>query len=118
MLFRTSLIGSVCFRTTQCLSQPIDLLNLPPLQNLCFTKKVRYKSRKQLANARPRVRGQFVRVNSEVAVEVLDGCEPPASPEALAAAVAAGTARVLDQACICEATAATDWKSLSTNVNS
>lgn len=26
----------------------------------CFQKKIRYESRKQLANARPRVRGQFV----------------------------------------------------------
>ena len=32
------------------------------LQNLCFTKKIRYESRKQLAQARPRVKGQFVRV--------------------------------------------------------
>ena len=39
------------------------------LQNLCFTKKIRYESRKQLANARPRVRGQFVKINS-TAVEV------------------------------------------------
>lgn len=31
-------------------------------KNLCFTKKIRYESRKQLAQARPRVKGQFVRV--------------------------------------------------------
>ena len=34
------------------------------VQNLCFTKKIRYESRKQLAKARPRVKGQFVRVDS------------------------------------------------------
>jgi len=28
----------------------------------CFTKKIHYTSRKQLAEARPRVRGQFVRI--------------------------------------------------------
>ena len=31
-------------------------------KNLCFTKKIRYESRKQLAQARPRVKGQFVRM--------------------------------------------------------
>ncbi|KAK9817927.1 hypothetical protein WJX72_004443 [[Myrmecia] bisecta] len=31
-------------------------------KNLNFTKKIRYESRKQLAQARPRVKGQFVRV--------------------------------------------------------
>jgi len=30
--------------------------------NRCFTKKIRYTSRKQLAEARPRNRGQFVRI--------------------------------------------------------
>jgi hypothetical protein len=65
-------------------------------KNLCFTKKIRYESRKQLANARPRVRGQFVKINS-TAVEVLEGVEPPSSPTALAAAIEAGTARILDQ---------------------
>ena len=34
------------------------------VQNLCFTKKIRYESRKQLAKARPRVKGQFVRMDS------------------------------------------------------
>ena len=31
-------------------------------KKLCFTKKIRYESRKQLAQARPRVKGQFVRM--------------------------------------------------------
>ena len=31
----------------------------------CFTKKIRYTSRKQLAEARPRNRGQFVRVKKD-----------------------------------------------------
>lgn len=31
-------------------------------KNLNFTKKIRYESRKQLAQARPRVKGQFVRM--------------------------------------------------------
>ena len=31
------------------------------LQNLCFTKKIRYESRTQRATARPGVKGQFVR---------------------------------------------------------
>lgn len=34
------------------------------MQNLCFTKKIRYESRKQLAQARPRIKGQFVRMPS------------------------------------------------------
>jgi hypothetical protein len=34
------------------------------LQNLNFTKKIRYESRKQLAQARPRVKGQFIRLQS------------------------------------------------------
>lgn len=34
-------------------------------KNLCFTKKIRYESRKQLAQARPRVKGQFVRMAAE-----------------------------------------------------
>lgn len=34
-------------------------------KNLCFTKKIRYDSRKQLAQARPRVKGQFVRVGAD-----------------------------------------------------
>ncbi len=33
-------------------------------KNLNFTKKIRYESRKQLAQARPRVKGQFVRMAS------------------------------------------------------
>ena len=34
------------------------------LQNMSFGKKIRYESRKQLAEARPRVKGQFVRADS------------------------------------------------------
>lgn len=41
-------------------SAAVDPIRL--VQNLCFTKKIRYESRKQLAQARPRVKGQFVRV--------------------------------------------------------
>lgn len=82
-----------------CTPPKYELTSTPlALQNLCFTKKIRYESRKQLANARPRVKGQFVRVNS-VAVEVLNGAEPPGSPSALAAAVEAGLVRVIDQVC-------------------
>ncbi|KAK9843361.1 hypothetical protein WJX74_010916 [Apatococcus lobatus] len=32
-------------------------------KNLCHTRKIRYEMRKQLAQARPRVRGQFVKTN-------------------------------------------------------
>ena len=42
-----------------CLTQNLSV------QTLCFTKKIRYESRKQLAQARPRVKGQFVRMRSE-----------------------------------------------------
>jgi len=34
-------------------------------KNLCFSKKIRYASRKQLAEARPRSKGQFVRCNEK-----------------------------------------------------
>ena len=34
--------------------------NLCPPQNLKFTNTIRYESRKELASARPRVKGQFV----------------------------------------------------------
>lgn len=80
-----------------------DLVRLVYAQNLCFTKKIRYESRKQLAQARPRVKGQFVRVGSAgadatgAAVEVLDGGEAPCTAAALAAAVAAGTARLVPE---------------------
>lgn len=64
----------------------IDCNPVDALQNLCFTKKIRYESRKQLANARPRVRGQFVKINS-TAVEVgpllgSDGCNAAVQPSA------------------------------------
>ena len=35
----------------------------------CFAKKVRYASRQRLAEARPRIRGQFVRLADLEAVE-------------------------------------------------
>lgn len=54
----------LCGSSTECL-----------LQNLCFTKKIRYESRKQLAQARPRVKGQFVRVRSGDMEEVVDALE-------------------------------------------
>jgi hypothetical protein len=53
----------------------------------CFTKKIRYTSRKQLAEARPRNRGQFVRVKKDAdepgaeegaALLALAGCNAPA----------------------------------------
>merc|ERR1712188_241329 len=34
-------------------------------KTLCFSKKIRYASRKQLAEARPRNKGQFVRCNND-----------------------------------------------------
>lgn len=43
-----------------------------PVQNLCFMKKIRYESRAQLAQARPRVKGQFVRVRSGDVADVAD----------------------------------------------
>lgn len=57
-------------------------------KNLCFTKKIRYESRKQLAQARPRIKGQFVRMPSgceadlaEAAGAVEDAAVPPGSPQ-------------------------------------
>ena len=47
-------------------------------QNLCFTKKIRYESRKQLAQARPRVKGQFVRMSSGGVEAAEAGVEPVA----------------------------------------
>jgi CCT motif len=37
------------------------------LQNLTYTKMIRYETRKQLAQARPRVKGQFVCVKESEA---------------------------------------------------
>lgn len=58
-------------------------------QNLCFTKKIRYESRKQLAKARPRVKGQFVRRDSSAldAEELEEGVQqlPEAEQQAAAA---------------------------------
>jgi hypothetical protein len=60
----------------------------------CFTKKIRYTSRKQLAEARPRNRGQFVRVKKDAdepgaedgaALLALAGCSG-AAPGAVQAA--------------------------------
>lgn len=82
-------------------------------KNLCFTKKIRYESRKQLAQARPRVKGQFVRMapgaagdgdgDAEAAAEA-DAVEmlgdlpnmPNASMAALAAAKAAAEEEGMD----------------------
>jgi hypothetical protein len=38
-------------------------------KNLNFTKKIRYETRKQLAQARPRIKGQFVKVSGSDAAE-------------------------------------------------
>lgn len=35
----------------------------------CFAKKVRYQSRKKLAEQRPRVRGQFVRQTAQDSID-------------------------------------------------
>jgi hypothetical protein len=60
----------------------------------CFTKKIRYTSRKQLAEARPRNRGQFVRVKKDAdepgaedgaALLALAGCSGAAPGAAQAA---------------------------------
>lgn len=67
-------------------------------KNLNFTKKIRYESRKQLAQARPRIKGQFVRNGSNSqTVELLGEGPAPPTPAALAAAVAGGTARLVPQ---------------------
>jgi len=62
------------------------------LQNLCFTKKIRYESRKQLAQARPRVKGQFVRMPSGAAEPseadvILEAAEQPAPMQPGTAAI-------------------------------
>jgi hypothetical protein len=63
----------------------------------CFTKKIRYTSRKQLAEARPRNRGQFVRVKKDAdepgaeegaALLALAGCSGGAGAAAAAAPAA------------------------------
>ena len=53
------------------------------MQNLNFTKKIRYESRKQLAQARPRVKGQFVRITSEDVNDVVDSLTPAQMVSAL-----------------------------------
>ena len=53
-------------------------------QKLCFTKKIRYESRKQLAQTRPRVKGQFVRVQSTDVGEVAEAIIQAAENGALA----------------------------------
>ena len=45
----------------------VSMYRLVLPQNLCFTKKIRYESRKPLAQARPRIKGRFVRVLAEPA---------------------------------------------------
>ncbi|KAK9808431.1 hypothetical protein WJX73_004780 [Symbiochloris irregularis] len=54
-------------------------------KNLCFTKKIRYESRKQLAKARPRVKGQFVR-RSSLGLAEMDGINDLLEPVATLAA--------------------------------
>ena len=83
-----------------CAFSGIAFICLVSVQNLRFTKKIRYENRKQLAQARPRLRGQFVRMDDAgagAAVEVLDGGDAPSSAAALDAAVAAGTARLVPE---------------------
>ena len=53
------------------------------MQKLCFTKKIRYESRKQLAQARPRVKGQFVRVRSDDVADVADAMKAQKVPLSL-----------------------------------
>jgi hypothetical protein len=57
-------------------------------KNLCFTKKIRYESRKQLAQARPRVKGQFVRMAPTAAAPALDLDDSSLPPQAEDAAEA------------------------------
>ena len=63
-----------CSQLDHWLSWETALLSQRPLrvlQNLCFTKKIRYESRKQLAQARPRIKGQFVRMASGSEAELV-----------------------------------------------
>lgn len=55
------------------------------VQNLCFTKKIRYESRKQLAQARPRIKGQFVRMPSSSEAEVAEAAAASVAAEDVAA---------------------------------
>lgn len=64
-------------------------------QNLTYSKKIRYESRKQLAKTRPRVKGQFVRMDSADAADMEAGTDE--SPEA-GADVSKGQADSLQEA--------------------
>ena len=71
------------------------------MQNLCFTKKIRYESRKQLAQARPRIKGQFVRMGSGTEVELLaiaGSVSGEAAPLEAAPVLATSEARAADTA--------------------
>ncbi|KAL6003913.1 hypothetical protein ACLOJK_004459 [Asimina triloba] len=66
--------GNKVMKDYQCISQREAALNKFRLKrkDRCYEKKVRYQSRKRLAEQRPRVKGQFVRQVQ------LDPCPPPA----------------------------------------
>ena len=79
------------------------------VQNLCFTKKIRYESRKQLAQARPRVKGQFVRMPSGAETPETTGLGAPMEadePVAAVASIATGMQLVAAAAEVAEAAAA------------
>jgi len=76
-------------------------------KTLCFSKKIRYASRKQLAEARPRNKGQFVRCNEKQNTESGSG-SGSASNEASAGNSREGnTAEAKDAAATATATANT-----------